>query len=397
MEAGETWLGELEREAQTSSLRCAHVLVMEQLIFESALREVYGNDPQAYLTEDGGRPRLAAWCAGRGLDPAWVERLLRQGLAPLFPGFTGLEPIVYSNEDMGALGATLADMELSSFGPAQFDIVMPGVAGMLVGSLPRDDGDQRWPEERLVELGDRHPLVEALLRGYDRALLGQPARAVNRQDSLWMQLARGLRAYRTRRTAGFAVEPLMSPGLRVDAAAYDNELLAELGWVVVEHGAVVKNATELDVLVAKARERLGREPEARPKPTPPSLKKLLRVGEAVAEELDALVAPLGLEALVVLRPRGQEPPAVRVVLVEAPEPVGDGELEEAGGLGGDEGGALFGAPGAAPAPQTFRLPRRCGRCCWAPRLRAVFSDFQVALARELTNIPTRDGPSAVPL
>ena len=332
-----------------------------------------------------------------------MTALLQRELAPLRGD--GLSPVFSTptEEEARTLGATLAGMALSSTGSAQLEIVMPGIAGWLVGSTASSPSDERHREERLAALGDRHPLIGALLSGYDQSLRGQPVRAVNRQASLWQLLWRHLRGWRVRRVVGFAVEPLMSLGLRGEAAELDDELLRELGRVVVERGEVVKGSAKLTELVAEARRRLEREPEEPGGPVEPNLDAFLSEAQAVAEDLDTRAAVFDLEALLVLRPRGLMPSPVRVVMVE-PEVAEEAGASQHASADGERSPAVTSAPpdavdegqGLRRTPPDSRLPWSCRRCDGAARLRTALNLFRVTLERDLANLLPRDGPAAVP-
>lgn len=362
-----------------------HTLVLERYLFGRALRQIYDNDPDAFHREGLEHPRLQSWCLREGVEPARMAGILARELVPLHPdGEPGTLPS-FSEEDMATLGATLADMALSASSSSWHEIALPAVTGWLVGSLPPNPGDERWPEERLSVLGGRHPPIAALLHAYDQALRGKAVRARNRQASLWQLLWRHLRAWRVRRIAGFAVEPLLSLDLRVEAAKLDDELLHMLGRVVLAQGEVVMGATKFAELVTQAQSQLGRKPVEPAEDPEPSLKGLEREALALAEDLDAKAAALDMEALVVLRPRGPATPPTRVVIVACPEPADSEHTVEAGE-----------APKPRAAPPVFPLPWGCRECSWSEQLRRALLTFSVTLGRDVTTILSRDGPATVP-
>jgi len=191
------------------------------------------------------------------------------------------------------------------------------------------------------------------------------------------RLKRHLLAFRVRRIAGPAVEPLMSMHLRIRAAALDTELLEELGLLLLERGQVVKNQDELDRLVEQARERLGREPEEPPSPPSSGLEDALEDVEQEAHRMGERLEPHGKKVTVVVEDREPGDPAASVVRLDRPIPAP--------------------APSASPAPEPPAIPQLCCGCSHAAKLRFSLGRLHATMKHGLARLRNRDGPCAVPL
>lgn len=285
-----------ERWGQRTPVRRIRDLLWEQLVVHDALWGAYDGDPVDFLAEGREHPDLEEWCVREGLEPQRVATLMSRELAPLCPAFGG-EPAPASPADLFGLGTALAGCC-----SVRLELLGPHLACLLVRGMPTPDHDDGiWPEQRLVASGDREPGLVALLRGYDEAMIGQPSRAVDNEQSLWQRLRRQLLAFRTRRFMGLQVVPLLSLSLQVEASQCDPALLREAGRLLLEGGEVVKNRDELQDLFQAARSALGREPGEPPDPGGSSWHRSITEIERQAAVMDQQLRPFGKRAVVLSR------------------------------------------------------------------------------------------------